>query len=128
MDAVSTILGVGVFSALIFFFSFQIEKEKHYLLRLFLVFVAMAVLILIPKSLIDEQYTCESVVANSTDVNATVTTYEYESFCYTRTEETPTTFYNIVLWFYRIFIGYVIVYLFIMALQWLYESYKKGKV
>lgn len=126
MDALATIIGIGLASFLLFFFSSQLE-DKHGLLKLLSLFFVLAFLILIPKTLIDNQEACEAVV-NTTTVNGSVTTYTYSDYCVTDNNTTDTTFYKAVLWFYRLFMAYVIIYLGWEALQALMNSYKnKGR-
>lgn len=129
MDATSTIIGVGVAAFLLFFFAFQIDEEKHFLLRLLVIFFALGLLIIIPKVLIDAQHICEVVVANSTDVSMDVRSYEYTSYCFDRTESTPQIFLKTIMWFYRLFMAYVIFFIGYMALMKLKENFKmKGRL
>lgn len=126
MDALATIIGLGLASFLLFFFSSQLE-EKHGLLKLLSLFFVLSLLILIPKALIDNQTTCYSEINTSTTVGNT-TTYTYLDYCVTDTNNTDTTFYTAILWFYRLFMAYVILYLGWEALQALMNSYKnKGR-
>ena len=122
MDALATIVGLGLASFLLFFFSSQLE-EKHGLLKLLALFFVLALVILIPKALIDNQTKCFSEVNTTTTVGNT-TTYTYFDYCVTDTNSTDTTFYKSILWFYRLFMAYVILYLGWEALQALMNSFK----
>lgn len=125
MDALATIIGLGLASFMLFFFSSQLE-EKHGLLKLLSLFFVLALVILIPKTLIDNQTSCYSEI-NTTTFNASTntTTYTYLDYCVTDTNNTDTTFYTAVLWFYRLFMAYVFIYLGWEALQALMDSYKR---
>ena len=104
------IIGIGIASFLLLYFAFNLDKE-HYLLKLLAAFFFLSILILIPKSLIDDKNFCEIVVSNTTYFNTTnSTTYEYERFCETNPKTTTRIFYNSLLWFYRIFMIYVFIY------------------
>jgi len=123
MDALATIIGLGLASFMLFFFSSQLE-EKHGLLKLLSLFFVLALVILIPKTLIDNQTICSAEV-NTTTVVGNTTTYTYTDYCVTDANATDTTFYTAVLWFYRLFMAYVFIYLGWESLQALMNSYKK---
>jgi hypothetical protein len=59
---------------------------------------------------------CENVVANSTDISATVTAYEYTDSCLSRTtppiSETVFTLFTWILWidFFAIFVGALLLF------------------
>jgi len=122
MDALATIVGLGLASFLLFFFSSQLE-EKHGLLKLLSLFFVLSLVILIPKALIDNQETCYSEINTSTTVGNT-TTYTYLDYCVTDSNNTDATFYTAILWFYRLFMAYVILYLGWEALQALMNSFR----
>lgn len=118
------ILGVGIFGFLMLYLSTFLDEEKHWMLKLIIYFFVVSILLLIPKSLIDAQTQCESVVSNSTDVSSVVTRYEYERFCYTRDENTGLSFLQNAQRMYWLLIGYVIVMIGIWAIQSMMASYK----
>lgn len=123
MEALATIIGLGLASFMLFFFSSQLE-DKHGLLKLLSLFFTLAMLILIPATLLNAQTVCETVV-NTTTVNGNSTTYDYTNYCYENENNTNGLFYNAILWFYRLFIAYVFIYLGWESLQALMNSYKR---
>lgn len=126
MDPLATIIGLGLTSFLLFFFSSQLE-EKHGFLKLLTIFIVLALLILIPNAVIDGQTSCEPVV-NSTTINANTTTYTYTDHCITIDNNTNATFFKGVILFYVLFILYVILYLGYEALMLLQNSFQnKGR-
>ena len=106
---IDQIIALGIVAFLILFFVFQWDRREHFLLQLIGSFFFIYLILLIPKVMIDNQDTCEIVMANET-LTGNITTYEYQNFCITNTENTPTLFYKIILWFIRLFISYLVLY------------------
>lgn len=123
-----TLIGgiVGVCFLMLYLMN-SLGDEKHFILKLVLLFWVVAVVLLIPKVALDANTICETVVANSTDVSASVTSYEYESFCYDRAEGTAGSFYKQTTVLYYLILGYAIVYIAIWAMKWLMDSVKKRR-
>lgn len=122
------VVGAGIVSFLMLYFGFNLEGEKHYLLRLITVFFALGLLLVIPSLLVEStSNVCDSVVHNSTLVGDTIT-YEYTSYCYEVTLGSPSTFLKATLWFYRVFILYIILYLGYNALLSMKSNYNGGKL
>lgn len=115
---------MGIVSFVLLYFSQTFDGKKHPALKLLVLIFALAMIILIPKMTIDDQYVCETVVDNSTEISTTKTHYDYTSYCFYRTENTPQTFYKTVLWTYRLFAAYIIVYLMYLALIAMRDSIK----
>jgi len=115
-EALTFVIGVGI-TAFLLFFIYNSLPEEHKLLKFFLLMSVLALMLILPKSFGDSQEVCETVVANSTELNSSVTSYEYESFCFTKETTTTTTFMQTVFWIYRLIIGYIIVYLMWKALE-----------
>lgn len=118
MDIIALVVGVGIVSFLLAYFTIHLDKE-HFLLKLLTAFFFLTLLVLIPKGLIDENDYCDVVVSNTTYYNATnTTTYEYERFCDTNTKKTASIFHAAVVWFNRLFATYVFLYLiYVIFLQ-----------
>lgn len=156
MDAVAAIIGVGFVSFIILYFVFNMKDTDHPIIRLLLILFAFIFLILVPKVIIDTQSDCEILLNKSEEVyrygdnfsgyhwdydNSTApklpgdaylfhknTTFTYSEYCTTATTTTAATFYKMVIWLYRLFAAYIIVYLFVLSLQYLWGSHKRGKV
>jgi len=123
------VIGLGITAFLLFYFSGLINNDKdkdsegigHGLLRLLSIFFALSLLLLVPKAAMDSQTTCESVIANET-ASGNLTTYEYDTRCYDREEGTSTIFLKIILWFQRLFIAYIVIYLMYLSIMALKNS------
>jgi nucleoside permease NupC len=108
---IEIIIGIGIVAFLILYFSFNLDPE-HWLLRLFGALFFIILLILLGKSVLDEQDYCSTVIVNSTtDYTTDKTNYEYERICTTNTKNTTTIFFKTILFFIVFFSAYIIVYL-----------------
>jgi len=114
-DGMTLVMGIGIVSGMLFLLSLMIDDQEHGILKFFFIMVILSLMLLIPKSFGDEMRNCETVVANSTAVTASITAYEYTSYCFTETSTTNGTFMQIVFWVYRAIIAYLLVYFFIQA-------------
>lgn len=121
------IAGILGTSFLLLYFTFNLEMKDHPLLRFILVMFAFIFILLIPKVLLDSQTTCSAVMANAT-VMGNVTTYGYAPYCVEQAGTTSTTFMKIVYWLFRIFVAYIILYLFFTGINELRALYKGGKL
>ena len=119
-DALAVVLGVGIASFVMFYLVSHLQEE-HFLLKLLTIFFVLAMALLIPKALMDSNTICEPVV-NSTNVTGNLTTYTYMDYCYSSESEAGFTFLKGMMWFYRLFIAYVILFLGYQALLKLKES------
>jgi len=124
MDGLSIVVGIGIVSFMIIYFSTTID-DSHKWMKLLGMFFGLAMLILIPFSLLNVQTNCEAVVSNATFVNSTFTHYDYQSFCHTQELQSINTFYKLTTWFYRLFIAYVIIYIMVVSLSALWDSVKR---
>lgn len=82
----SIVLIVGIFAVvfILSYIAFKVDKEKHFFLQLIILLFVVVVLHLIPKAVLD----------------------------YTQAFGTGLIFYKAVLWFVRIFWGYILFYIF----------------
>lgn len=107
------IIGLGIVSFCLLYLASQLDKD-HTLLRLLLVFAVFSLFVLIPKAIIDSPAECAFITVNETqttdDGNNTITAYEYEEVCSEVTTTTHHTFYNAVLWLWRLWPIYILVY------------------
>jgi len=130
---IELIVGIGIVLFLLIYFAFAWDKKEHYLLQLLAAFFFIGLLILIPKSLIDDQDNCEIVIANETVVGNSTdynTTYEYKEFCITEDKATASIFFISISWFMRIFYTYIFLYfVYVIYLKKLIKKYKmkRGK-
>jgi len=122
MDVLALVVGIGLVSFLMFYFAGQLEKE-HGVLKFLTIMFALTLLLIVPSSVVNEKQ-CDYYLFNSTLTDNT-TAYEYEQLCVTSDSSTQTTFFKIVMWFYRLFMLYIILYLGYNALMALKDSYKR---
>ena len=69
MTSLVQMLGVLGIAFLIIYFVFKLDKKEHFLLQLLFSFFFIFILFLVPKVLVDNQDTCEIVLANTTMYN-----------------------------------------------------------
>lgn len=112
--AIYTIIGIGIACALVLYFAFQWDKKEHFLLQLLASFFFVSLLLLIPKAALDNQNNCNIVIANET-ISFNTTSYDYKYFCEENISNTETTFFKIIVYFQRIFYGYIILYFMYVA-------------
>lgn len=122
--ATTAVIGVVGLCFLILYLMNSLEDEKHFVLKLLLLFWVVAAFLLIPKVVVDSGVVCEGVVSNAT-VSGNVTSYEYTDFCYARSESTGKSFLRLTQVLYVLVIGYAVVYLFVWALRWLMDSVRR---
>lgn len=126
------IIGIGITAFLLVYFGFQWDKE-HFLLKLLISFIFIALLLLLPKAIIDNPDTCDIVLANKTNCwhccnsttiydeqnatntticlkNGTIEQFHYTEYCVTNTKNTHIIWYNILIWFLRLFVLYICLY------------------
>ena len=110
MDALPLIIGISIVALGILYFTFKWDEKEHLFLRLLGSFFFVGLLILIPKVALDYNDNCDFVV-NQTNVSGDLTSYKYDYLCENNERLTSGIFYKTTLWFVRIFITYVFVYL-----------------
>ena len=125
------IVGIGITAFLLIYFGFQWDKE-HFLLKLMISFLFVGLLILLPKVIIDSPGNCEIVLNNKTICphccnltfvnvtqgedywkcfeNGTIEDYSYIEYCAPNTANTHIIWYNILIWFLRLFVLYIMFY------------------
>jgi len=101
-------LGVGIVVFLVLYFSFKLDKE-HWALKVLASFFALFILLIVPQTYVNYDYTCNAVV-NQTIVNGNEMTYDYEDYCVPNDMGSATNFYTAYLWFLRIVAAYLLVY------------------
>jgi len=152
MDALALVVGVGLVSFLMFFFAGQLE-EQHGILKFLTIMFALALLLIVPSAVVNNEdcgfylnytadiyrygnnysgyhwdYASPSPSVNDISLFHKNTTYTYTELCTTDDSSTTTTFFKIVMWFYRLFIAYIILYLGYNSLMALKDSFKsKGR-
>lgn len=99
------IIGIGIVVFLFMFLATKLEKE-HFIMKLLLIFMAVSILILIPKATLDQK--CENVV-NQTFGHDTYVDYLYIEDCHNIANGTTSTiFYKAYMYFLVVFWLYVI--------------------
>lgn len=149
MAALATVVAIGLVSFLMFFFASQLEEE-HGILKFLTIMFALALLIVMPAVVTNNEecsylltnessyyvygdnyssyhwdYTSPSPSVNDISLFHDYTTYYYEEYCVTDESNTTNTFFKLVMWFYRLFITYIILFLGYNALMALKDSYKE---
>jgi len=146
MDALSLIIGIGIVCFLLLYFVFNI-KEEHFLLQILGVFFFIFLLFLIPKAMLDFNNNCQLVlnytkeiyqygnnftgyhwdysyetvapqIENSAYLFHKNTTNYYTWHCEENPKQTSKIFYNIVVWFARLFVLYVFLYIVFYSFKW----------
>lgn len=110
MDPIAFILGIGILSFLLLQISTLLDKEHKGFQFVLIAFVFFNML-LIPKVIIDDQYTCENMLSNST-VTENTTTYEYTEICTTTPNKTAEWFFKLDVLLFTLFLMYCFLYLF----------------
>lgn len=121
MDALSLIIGIGIVCFLLLYFVFNL-KEEHFLLQILGIFFFIFLLFLIPKATIDFNDSCQQQINQTTRVYKDATNFTdtntYSTYCETNTKQTSKIFYNIVIWFARLFVLYVFLYIVFYSFKW----------
>ncbi len=115
------LVGAGIVTGLLWYFAFQIKNNDDFPLKLMLLIVGMSVLVLVPKTALDNQDHCEIVKANQTAVNGTITSYEYSRVCFADTKTTDTSLFTTMIWLWRSFL----LYIFIKFAMWIFNKLKE---
>ena len=114
MGNLTILIGISIFVFILGYICFKLDRQKHFLLQLLILFFIFANMIMLAKVTFDDKDNCDWLIQNVTTVNGTNTTelYEYDYKCSTNTSTTPTTFYNGVMWFVGVvaiyFIGFIL--------------------
>lgn len=107
-NGIVLLLSIFFVVTIFLFFSFKLEKE-HIFLKLFCLFFAFWLLLLVPKTAIDYSGDCIITATNSTMIGNT-TSYIYESRCYANPHTTQTTLYEALLFFLKLLTIYFIIF------------------
>jgi len=106
--SLALIVGISVVCFALLYSAFNVDKE-HTLLRIILIMSALFLLLLVPKSNLDDKDNCSFEVSNST-INYNTTSYNYDYFCSSNTNQTAETFYGRYLTLLIIISTYIIVF------------------
>lgn len=117
MGAEAAIIGGGLV-AFLFIYTMNKLEDRHFLLKLFLLFFSAIAVLLIGQATQADQFNCSWLPDNST-VSGSLTTYEYSYHC----DETPTPanggIYTLTSWYFRILALYSVIYFLYMAFTWI---------
>lgn len=108
LPSLEVVYGIGITVFLVLYFSFKLQDE-HWALKMLSSFFALFILLIIPQTYVNYDYTCNPTV-NETVVNGNEITYDYENWCVSNDTGAATNFYTAYLWFLRIVAGYLLVY------------------
>lgn len=126
--SLSVVVGVGLVCFLMVYLMNSLDNEKHWVMKLLILFFVVSTMLLIPKASYDSTRQCDLVLANVTTAPATVETYAYRTECYTTTLQTTTTsFLQTTQLMYYLIIGYAIVTVAIWAMYKLMDSVKRRR-
>lgn len=120
-EAVTYLLGICA-TAVIFAFIMLRLNDKHGFLKYLLVFGLLILGLFIPGAMLNSRTQCEVVMANSTIVNSSLTSYDYQSFCFTTDTSLPVTYYQVMSYAYYVIIGYLMLWSIINAFNVLLQS------
>ena len=114
---ISLIIAGGIFALILLIIVAQLNKEKHFALRLLFIAVALLMLIIVGKGALDANEKCENVINQTIEyTNATshtITEHTYSNVCYdTTNSSTANLLYKIANYLMLIFTGYIIYYFF----------------
>lgn len=107
---IAQVLGIGITSLAILYFSFLWSSKEHAFLRYFGSFVFVSMLFLIPASVMEHDNYCDFVVNRTEKVN-NVTSYDYQYKCSEEESNTAFTFFRAYIYFSVFFIVYVFLYI-----------------
>ena len=125
MHELTLMIGVIMACVLILLLAYILDKE-HVYLKFILLFAMVFLLLLIPKSALDEEQNCEKVLnrtviqSSALNPNKTITntTYYYTELCDSvSVHKTSTIFYVSMTWLVRVIVVYVFIYLSYYALK-----------
>jgi len=109
---------------------FILDKEKHPVLAFLALAFFILSLVLIPRTVLDDNNNCDIVIANSSVTGNSThynTTFQYSYFCNAVTKTTASTFFKTVMWFIRLFFVYALVYMiYLIGTFWTDYVRKKG--
>ena len=104
---------IGIFGFLLLFMFFKLGENKennHYILQLVVLGFLLGLFVLIGKTALDEKNYCAWNVVNSTTTNG-VNLYNYNYMCEENTHTTTRSFYNTIIWFVKVVMMYIFLYI-----------------
>lgn len=118
MGAEAAIIGGGII-AFLFIFTMSKLEDRHFLLKLILLFFSAIAVLLLGQAVQSDQFDCSWLPDNST-VTGDTTAYEYSRHCDT---ENPTPankgIYTLTSWYFIILALYSVIYFLYMAFTWI---------
>lgn len=122
-EGASYLLGLALIMA-VFLILMYLFQERHWLLKYLFIMGILLAGWMVPTAMYDIRSHCETVVANSTVLDASTSSYEYKQVCFTTTSTTPDTFYKIYAWVYFFMILYFLfnifydLYQYVKTIRW----------
>lgn len=110
MDTIAFVFAIGILSFILLQIASLLNTEHKGFQFVLIAFVFFN-LLLIPKVIIDDQYSCENVISNST-VIANTTTYEYSEICSDNPNKTADWFFKLDMLLFSLFLLYCFLYIF----------------
>lgn len=121
------LLGVAGILLVMFYLMRDSSGSAKYALQVILLSFLLGIVVLIGKLAVDNSTPCAWLVANSTVVNSTQTSYDYSYTCGVSNSSVSSTFYSITLWVMRLTAAYLIL-VFAFELIEYFGSEKKKKI
>jgi hypothetical protein len=120
MDILAVIIGLLGVSFILSYIAFSL-KEEHWVLALVTMFVAIFLLLFVPKVIDDGSQNCQLMVNQSTvDVSGLITTYTYmESCASSHIQDTPAQFY----WLLTVFVIISEIYLSVQFVRFVLDKF-----
>lgn len=95
-------------------------------IRMLFVMLTVVLAYFVPAAMLDANTICETVVANSTVVDASTTSYGYTHYCFNSGITTPNTFYLIIAWVYYAILGWLTVFVFVTSVRLMLKLKVRG--
>lgn len=121
------VIGAGIFSFVLLYTAFQVEKVHFGWKIIALFFSAISLLLMGQAGISGEQY-CEHLVSNTTYVAGSNTTlYNYVYQCEPPATNIANSFYKLTIWHLVLLSTYAMLFLLYLALKYVQVVSKMGK-
>lgn len=108
-DGLTLVVALGLFMFLFAYIAFKLDASKHSFFQLLIIGFLAFMATQLPRAAIEYGDDCGLVVANET-VLGNVTSFDYVTVCDER-GSTDETFLKASLWFVRVWVAWVLIYI-----------------
>ena len=120
------IIATGLIAVILLVIGFKLDN-KHQVLKVFSLFFAVFIVLMLGKFASDSKEVCKLELQNTTMVGNN-TFYNYETLCYNVTKSnTPNTVYISSLWYFRVVFVYVFGFIIWLVGTYLMAVTKKNE-